>query len=148
MGFEAVLKEAGFGVFARTLAPPTVPARAVAMSSKVAKVFNGLPKDIQAQLLVTARSWCAGRPLPDSKHKKNEGRKSVEGIKLLRQAFAAPSVRLYGWVEAVAGVEVFNLVDADANKKQQRADQDLLAEVSRKATAAHLRLAAIRGKGN
>lgn len=51
---------------------------------------------------------------------------------MLRQAFAAPGTRLYGAVETVHDVEVFLLVEFDLNKKQQRADQDLLEETGRK----------------
>lgn len=108
------------------------PARAVAFNKKAAKSFADVSDQARASLLTTFTLWCEGRQLPDGKHKRNEGRTSRGGRSVLRQAFAAQEVRIYGSVETVAGVEVFLLVDADLNKKRQRADPALLAEVSKK----------------
>lgn len=113
-------------------ASPKAPKRAVSFNKKVAKAFAGASAQTRAQLLTTFQLWCEGRALPDGKHKRNEGRTSKGGRSVLRQAFAANDVRIYGAVETVRGVEVFLLVDVDMNKKRQRADQTLLAEVSKK----------------
>ena len=111
---------------------PKAPTRAVSFNKKVAREFAGASTRSRAQLLTTFELWCEGRQLPDGKHKRSEGRKSRAGKSVLRQAFAANEIRLYGAVETIMGVEVFLLVDADMNKKRQRADQTLLAEVSNK----------------
>lgn len=108
------------------------PKRAVAVTGKVWKAIHGSSQQAQAQLLRTFEQWCAGYPLPDGKHKQNEGRAKNGGKTVMRQAFAAPGVRLYGWTEKLCEVEVFFLVDCDMNKKQQSANQELLAEVGRK----------------
>ena len=109
------------------------PTRAVVVSGKVWKAIRAAPDQSKAQLLKTFDQWCEGYALPDGKHKRNEGRYHHGEESILRQAFAASSIRVYGWIETVEGVETFILVDVDVNKKQQKADQDLLAEVGRKA---------------
>lgn len=108
------------------------PDRAVALSGKVWKAFAALDRSVQAQLVKTFQQWCSGQALTDGKHKRSEGRSTRGGKSVLRQAFAAPGTRLYGAVETVAGTEVFILVEFDLNKKQQRADQELLEETGRK----------------
>lgn len=129
---KQVLEGASCRIVTQHPMAPGTPARAVAFNKKVARCFRDASPQAQASLLNTFKLWCEGRQLPDGKHKRSEGRSSKHGRSVLRQAFAAQEVRLYGAVESVAEVEVFLLVDADMNKKRQNADQALLAEVSKK----------------
>ncbi len=107
----------------------------MAVTAQGWKGFKGAQAQSKAQLLTTFENWCAGKALPDSKYKRNEGRAVSGGRSILRQAFGAPGVRLYGWIETFDGVEAFILVECDANKKQQKADQSLLKDVGVKAFA-------------
>lgn len=129
---DQALKEAACRIICQHPAKGDTPVRAVALNAKVWRAYAKLTTAAQAQLLRTFRQWCEGYALPDGKHKQNEGRAKRGDRSIMRQAFAAEGVRLYGWVTPVQDTETFILVDCDVNKKKKAADQKLLAEVGRK----------------
>jgi hypothetical protein len=95
----------------------------VVIEASLVKDYNRLDATARARMERVMELWCEERALTKAMFNGNEGR-SAKGKML--QAIKAFRVRLYGFVTQLDGRRSFVIVDYDAAKKQDPADQNIL----------------------
>lgn len=96
----------------------------VAIRRSMRSVYDAMADQKKGRLVTIMQGWCEGRRLTPQMFNGNEGRTSRHGM--LLQAFKTFKVRLYGFSAGVGGRRTFVIVDADAAKKQDKADPKIL----------------------